>query len=346
VPFAVPMRVIHSIAPIRVCDNGGWTDTWFSQRGQVFNIAVTPGAEVEIVAREEAQPGLLLNAVDYRDRYQLDLQAEGWGRHPLLEATIRQIGLPPGISAEISVSSRVPAGAATGTSAAVTVALIGALACLGGRQISPAEAASEAHLVETQLLGRQCGIQDQLCCAHGGINYIEMTAYPQATVHPIELPQDVYWELERRLLLILLGKAHDSSQMHQTVIRSLEAAGPDCPQLEDLRGTAKQARDAIGAADFDALGAAMIANTEAQARLHSAIVSADAARVIQIARACGARGWKVNGAGGDGGSLTLLCGPQAAQRRALVQQIESASVRYQNLPIQLSPTGLRVWETR
>jgi len=26
-----PLRIINSTAPIRVCDNGGWTDTWFAE---------------------------------------------------------------------------------------------------------------------------------------------------------------------------------------------------------------------------------------------------------------------------------------------------------------------------
>ncbi len=54
----------------------------------------------------------------------------------------------------------------------------------------------------------------------------------------------------------------------------------------------------------------MIENTEAQARLHPALISPEAASVIEIAKAHGALGWKVNGAGGDGGSLTILSEPE------------------------------------
>ena len=50
----------------------------------------------------------------------------------------------------------------------------------------------------------------------------------------------------------------------------------------------------------------MIANTEAQGSLHPGIVGVDARRVIEFAAASGALGWKVNGAGGDGGSVTFL----------------------------------------
>lgn len=51
----------------------------------------------------------------------------------------------------------------------------------------------------------------------------------------------------------------------------------------------------------------MQANTEAQAGLHQELVSEAAWAVIDLARSCGALGWKVNGAGGPGGTVTLVC---------------------------------------
>ncbi|HIP70876.1 MAG TPA: GHMP kinase, partial [Anaerolineae bacterium] len=92
------------------------------------------------------------------------------------------------------------------------------------------------------------------------------------------------------------------------------------------------------------LGQAMMANTEAQRRLHPDLISPEAQRVMEIAQAHGALGWKVNGAGGDGGSLTLLCGPRSSVRRAMIREIETDNDLFQNIPIYLSRYGLRVWE--
>ena len=47
-----PRRVINAMAPISICDLGGWTDTWFAETGAVFNIGVYPYAEVQIYVRE------------------------------------------------------------------------------------------------------------------------------------------------------------------------------------------------------------------------------------------------------------------------------------------------------
>jgi D-glycero-alpha-D-manno-heptose-7-phosphate kinase len=89
----------------------------------------------------------------------------------------------------------------------------------------------------------------------------------------------------------------------------------------------------------------MIQNTEAQGRLHAGLISAHAHRVIEIARAHGALGWKVNGAGGEGGSLTLLCGARSDAKRALIHAIEEEDSLFVNIPIYLSRYGLRTWET-
>jgi D-glycero-alpha-D-manno-heptose-7-phosphate kinase len=341
---ANPQHIIHAVAPIRICDLGGWTDTWFAGHGRLFNIGVYPYAEVQLTInpRPERESTITIHAENYGERYVVNPEKR-WDRHPLLEAAIEYMHVPPGLSIEVTIYCEAPAGASTGTSAAVTVALIGALDRLTPGQMTAHEVAFAAQRIETELLGQQCGIQDQLCSAYGGINYIDMFAYPHATVSPILIPNATWWELERRLALVYLGKSHHSSQVHEMVIHSLEAAGANCQALEDLRHTAPLARDALYAGDFTGLGKAMIENTAAQERLHPELISAEAAQVIKIARAHGAIGWKVNGAGGEGGSLTLLSGDSSAARRAMLRAIEKENPLFKTIPIYLSRYGLRVW---
>jgi D-glycero-alpha-D-manno-heptose-7-phosphate kinase len=342
-----PLHIINSVAPIRICDNGGWTDTWFAGYGSIFNIGVYPYAEVQIAVYpwEGQKDRVVIHAENYGERYTVTPQAhQGWTRHPLIEAAIDYMHLPQNLAFEVTLFSEAPSGASTGTSAAVTVALIGALDCLTPGRMTPHEVALAAQKVETEMLHQQCGIQDQLCSAYGGINYIEMFHYPYASVSQIQVPNSIWWELERRLVLIFLGKSHSSSSVHEKVIQGLENAGPNCQQLVDLRQTASRSRDALYSGNFEALGQAMIANTEAQARLHPDLVCPEAWRIIEIARAHGAIGWKVNGAGGDGGSLTLLCNESSFAKRAMVREIEQENELFRNIPIYLSRYGLRTWE--
>ena len=341
-----PIRIINSVAPIRICDNGGWTDTWFAEYGRIFNIGVYPYAEVQIeVYPTNGEEGrIVLYAENYGERYILQPENLGWDRHPLLEASIERMGVPDDIAVQVTLFSEAPAGGSTGTSAAVTVALIGALDRLTPGRLTPHEVALTAQSIEVDMLKQQCGIQDQLCSAYGGINYIEMFNYPHASVSQIQVSNAIWWELERRLALIYLGKSHSSSQVHEKVIEELEGAGPGCPKLDALRSTAGKSRDALYAGDFEALGQAMVENTEAQGGLHPELISGDAARIIEIARAHGAIGWKVNGAGGEGGSVTLLCNSLSHVKRAMIRGIEAENPLFRNIPIYLSRHGLRTWE--
>jgi D-glycero-alpha-D-manno-heptose-7-phosphate kinase len=334
------IRVINSVAPIRICDNGGWTDTWFAQHGKVFNIGVHPCVEVqlEVFPYQAGQDRIILCAENYGQRYAVHRRSStsapgGWGAHPLLEAAIERVGVPADCAIEVTVYSAMPGGGSTGTSAAVTVALIGALSHLGSSQWSPHKIAHEAHAVEVEMLQQQSGVQDQLCAAYGGINYIEISRYPEATVIPIQVPDSIWWELERRLALIYLGQAHDSSRVHERVIAELDSEGPESTRLQDLRMTAAKSRDAVMASDFAALGRAMIENTEAQGRLHPGLISRDAQQVIEVAREFGAVGWKVNGAGGEGGSVTILCSELSNTKRKMVRAIEAAAPLFKDIPI-------------
>jgi D-glycero-alpha-D-manno-heptose-7-phosphate kinase len=340
------LRTINAVAPIRICDNGGWTDTWFAEHGAIFNIGVYPYAEVqvEVVPYDGQEERVVIFAENYGERYAVPEQHTGWGPHPLLEAAIQRMAVPAHVALQVTIYSEAPAGASTGTSAAVAVALVGALDRLTPGRLTAHEVAYTAQAVETEMLGQQCGIQDQLCAAYGGINYIEMFGYPHATVSQLRLPDAIWWELERRLALVYLGNSHDPSQVHEMVIAGLEDAGPDHPALEALRATAKPSANALYGGDFEALGRTMIENTEAQARLHPRLVSEDARRVIEIAREHGALGWKVNGAGGEGGTLTLLCGPRASVKRTMLREIEAENPLFRSIPVTLSRFGLRVWE--
>ncbi|HUE06307.1 MAG TPA: hypothetical protein VMP41_02690 [Acidimicrobiales bacterium] len=338
-----PGDVVTASAPIRICDVGGWTDTWFSRRGKVFNIAVSPRVDVRVRVRSvgTVPHRITLDVANFGDVYGFE-PGQAPNRHPLLEAVIDDAGIPEDLGLEILVASDVPAGCSTGTSASVAVALIGALDALTPQPRNLDEVARAAHRIEVEQLGLQSGVQDQLCAAFGDINFIEIDPYPRATRTRVTPRLLVRRELERRLLLVHLGGAHRSSEVHERVIAHLVSAGEDSAELEELRGCAVMARDAVEAGDFEGLGRAMTRNTDAQRRLPGELVSAQAQAVIDLAVGHGASGWKINGAGGDGGSVSILCGPEPERRRELERALLAADPTVQLIPIRLSQDGLRV----
>ncbi len=333
---------IHAAVPVRVCDIGGWTDTWFAGHGAVFNIAVTPEVKVDITTTPtETTPRVTLNLGNYNETYTLEPGNITYGKHPLIDAAIDAAELPPGVSLDIRIFSEVPAGASVGTSAAVCVALAAALDALTPGRMTPHEIAGFAHRVETEKLGLQCGIQDQLCCAHGGINFIRMPEFPTSEVTSLTAPPAFLRELEKRLALVYIGTPHNSSEVHQKVIADLGGNAAQDPRLEKLRRLAARARDAFTQNNLEALGKVMNANTDVQRQLHPELVCEKFEQLIEVAGYFGVLGCKVNGAGGDGGSVSLLCGEDMEKKNRLLQELKAKG--FFLLPLSFSPGGVRVW---
>lgn len=352
--------VIRSAAPVRICDLGGWTDTWFARHGCVLNLAVDPCVEVQVSVRPDTgtstgsgEPPLTIHAENFGPAYLRDRAKTTWDQHPLIEAALESLPHAhpgtPDVAYYVNIYSAAPPGASVGTSSAAGVALLAAAAAIKSlgdsapTDMDREALAAAAHRLETDRLGQQCGVQDQIAAAYGGACFIEIDQYPHAHVTRLALGDALRWELDTRLALVYLGKSHDSSSIHARVIQDLAGRSPDAPPLQALRRAAIDGRDALLRSDLTAFGRAMQANTEAQALLHPDLVGADAQRVITIAQMYDALGWKVNGAGGEGGSITLLGPPSAAAHRDMLQTIAHEDAAFRIIPIRLRADGVRVW---
>ncbi len=334
---------INAIAPTRICDIGGWTDTWFAHSGTVLNFAVYPYVEVQvnITANVESEERVTISAENFGHTYSINPDIITFAKHPLIEAAIDVMKLPRDVSFSINIFSDAPPGASMGTSAAVSVALIGALDALSRGRLTPHEVAALAHSIETDKLGLQCGVQDQFASAYGGISYIQMHEFPHSSVSPVRVPDSMWWELEHRFAVIYIGTPHSSSETHQKVIAGLGDDASGDLRIRRLRELAEEAKNAVYAGDFSELGRIMDENTEVQRALHKDLVCKQFEEVIAIASDFHALGCKVNGAGGDGGSLTILTNGDMSIKRRMLKAICKKS--YVSLPLYLSRQGLRVW---
>jgi len=285
---------------------------------------------------------VLVRAENYGETFRVNPEYPSYGLHPLLQGAIHSLPIPEDFELDISIRSRIPAGSSTGTSASVCVALLGALDLLTPQRHPPDEIASLAHRVETEKLGLQSGIQDQICAAYGGICFIHMYSYPEAHVLKMELEERVRQELDQRLCLIYLGKTHSSSALHEEVIAFLERKGSQFKIIQRLKSLAEQAKNYLLKGDLDSFSGAMIENNECQRSLHADLISEEADSVIQIAKEYKAAGWKVNGAGGKGGSLTILSSGEESLSKQMLQEINSLGKGIKSVPVSLASSGLDV----
>jgi D-glycero-alpha-D-manno-heptose-7-phosphate kinase len=340
-------RLVHARSPLRINDIGGWTDTWFAKEGWVLNMAVVPPIEVQIKVfenRECRQKRVLLHTENYGESFWVNPEKPSSSPHPFLQFIIARIPPPEHIKLEINLFSPVPAGISTGTSAAVCVALLGALSFLRNKEVILKDIVSTAHRVETEDLRQQSGIQDQICAAYGGVCFIHMHRYPQARVEKIALEPRVWEELDRRVCLVYLGKPHLSSAIHEQVIGRLEKGGAEWRTLERMKQLPVEAKTHLLDGDLEAFGRVMVENNECQRGLYRELVCPEADAVAAVARKHKASGWKVNGAGGRGGSMTILANRDDGLKRKMLQEIVDLGKGIGPLPASLSFSGLEAWE--
>src|ERR1700722_18150924 len=93
-------RIVDAAAPVRICDNGGWTDTWFAEYGNVLSIAVQPSVRVQVTASRHRHGQSLVT-------FGCLASASGQGvdpvlDDPLLRAIVSAVPPPPHLKIEIS----------------------------------------------------------------------------------------------------------------------------------------------------------------------------------------------------------------------------------------------------
>jgi len=331
-------RIIESRAPNRILDFGGWTDTHFAKNGMVTNLAVTLFAHVTLVERKKK--GATIHVLDYGDRIEVaDVVKESYGtKHDLLLAALKVVPVETGL--DVYISADVPPGCGTGSSAAITVALLNGLSMMAEKPLVPHELAGLAHRIETEELGNECGVQDQIASAYGGMNFIAIEPYPHAEVSPAPLSEAVRLSLESRLVLVYEGAGHLSSEVHRQVIKGMDQEGSKVASaLEGLKACARSAKDALARGDFDMVAEIMRENNRLQKQLHPDITTDRMERIEEVAGKNGAMAAMINGAGG-GGSTTLLCKPGA--RASVAEALRKQG--FVILPFTIARRPAMAWE--
>ncbi|MHA2130651.1 MAG: GHMP family kinase ATP-binding protein, partial [Promethearchaeota archaeon] len=287
--------MIFSRAPVRICDVGGWTDTWFYPNGAVFNICVDLYSSVRIKPKSSDKIKIFSENLNLCTEIKDFNNIEYDGNLDLLKAAIKRMNIRRGL--EIYVRTQAPPGCGTGTSASVAVSLISALAELSNKAMSPHEIAKLAHNLETEELMLESGVQDQYAAAYGGINFMDVN-YPLVKMTPIKIRKNNIFKLESQLILVYLG-SRSSSEMHKAVIDNFKKGDKlTLKSFETIKNCAFEMKKAIKSEDLSYVGALMDMNWNAQKKLHRLMVNPLINKVEDIAMKNGAIGFKVNGAGG------------------------------------------------
>jgi D-glycero-alpha-D-manno-heptose-7-phosphate kinase len=230
-------------------------------------------------------------------------------QHPVVRGILCSRDYDRGL--EIHHDGDLPARSGMGSSSAFTVGFLHALAALSGHLSSKEELAREAIHVERILLKETVGCQDQLFAAYGGLNIIEFRRDDSFLVVPLPLSRARLDELNASLLLFYTGVRRIASQVAATYVPGLLARRSQMMRLREMvdEGTALL----TGNGSLDGFGDLLHEAWQLKRGLSGAVSNSQVDEIYQAARAAGARGGKLLGAGG-GGFMVFYAPPEKHQR--------------------------------
>lgn len=320
--------MIITRTPLRISFAGGGTDLPSFYReyggGAVTSAAIDKYVHVLVNDKFDRSIRVAYSKTENVDRLE-DLQ------HGLVREAMRLTGVHE--SVEVHTIADIPSeGTGLGSSSTLTVGLLNALYHYRGQLKDPAELAEEACAIEIERLRGTQGKQDDYIAAFGGLQYIEFRADDTVRVSPIPLATADLDRLSDHLSLFYTGITRSASGiLKQQDARTRE----NKDALLALRDLAGRARDSLLRKDFERLGGLLDEGWRLKRGLSRGISSETIDAQYAAAKAAGAFGGKITGAGG-GGFLLLLHPPE--QRH----QIMAALSTMQRVPIRISAEGSRV----
>lgn len=236
--------------------------------------------------------------------------------HPSVRECLRFLHIEHGV--EIHIASDLPARTGLGSSSSFTVGLLKALHAFKGEMIGAEQLAREAVYVEQNMIRERIGCQDQYSCAHGGLLHLKFDCDGRISVTPVVLNQDRFQELQQRLMLFYTGIQRTAHEILEEQIERTRS-GQINAELKSIGTLVEQGMHLFSnSTELAELGTLLHEGWMLKRRCSAQISNSFIDELYGRARATGAIGGKLLGAGG-GGFLLLYVEPdrQSHVRQAL-----------------------------
>ena len=322
--------MIISRTPLRMSFVGGGSDLpGFYRRHGGAVLSTTIDKYVYITVNRKFDSGI-------RVAYSKTEEVESVDRieHPIVRAAMRLLGLKGGI--EITTIADIPSrGTGLGSSSSFAVGLINVLAAYQSRHMSSDELGSTSCRVEIDICKEPIGKQDSYAAAFGGLNLIEFRPDDSVLVSPILLRPEVRDRLQRRILMLYTGITRSATGILAEQAANTAADRDTQRSLLRMVELARLLRDDLQGGSLDSFGAILHENWMLKRGLASAVTTDEIDSWYATARAKGALGGKILGAGA-GGFLMLYA---EEDRHAAIKQ---ALAPLRPIDFEFEPLGSRI----
>ncbi len=252
-------------------------------------------------------------------------------QHPSARECLRYMGISSNL--DIHIFSDLPAKTGLGSSSSFTVGFLNALYALLGRKVSKQTLASQACLIEQQRLQEHVGSQDQFHTAYGGLNVIEFKPL-HIQVRPVILSRMKTDYLEQHLMIFYTGLTRFANEILEEQIKRTQEKTND-EYLSIMKEMVYEAEEILtNESDYECMlqkvGTLLHESWELKKQLSSKITSPIIDQAYKAAKAAGAYGGKLCGAG-SGGFLALFVPLHfQANVREVLKNLPEVKFRFEN----------------
>jgi D-glycero-alpha-D-manno-heptose-7-phosphate kinase len=288
------MIIVRS--PLRITLGGGGTDlASYYRQHEGFLIAAAIDKYVYVTVIRPFTPGVYLKYSKIEHVETIDEV-----QHPIIRESLKEF--PLGMAQiEITTLADIPAGTGLGSSGSFTTALLRALHAHTRGIVHPRELAEQACYIEIDRLGEPIGKQDQYIAAFGGVTCMTFRTDGTVDAIPLAIDDETRNNLDDNLLLFFTGfsrsagailKDQDQRTKHNDAVM--------IDSLHYVKDLGLRSKAALEAKDLVGFGKLMHEHWENKRKRSGGISNPHIDKWYQIARANGAIGGKLIGAGGGG----------------------------------------------
>ena len=335
------MKTVFSKAPLRMALAGGGTDLepYYSRYGGfVLNATIDQYAYCKVEPSRE----WCFKSIDLGIEEKHNL----WNNDEYIDSKLKLLinsyqYLTKDVEREpvkITTYVEAPPGSGLGSSSALVVALIAAIAEYYNVPLGEYDMAEYAIEIERKICDLPGGKQDQFAAAFGGFNFMEFLKDGRTIVNPLRLNQKTQNMMELSTVLYYVGKTRKDSRVIENTAKGLVDNKTVLNATHEIRNACINYKRGLLMGDFDMISELMETYWRMKLETNPHVASPEILDSYDFARKNGATAAKISGAGG-GGHMVLFTEFEERHRLISALKKKEGSV----VPFKFVNHGVDVW---
>jgi D-glycero-alpha-D-manno-heptose-7-phosphate kinase len=240
-------------------------------------------------------------------------------QHDIAKEAMRMMDIENAL--EIISMADVPAGTGLGSSSCYAVGLLNGLHTMKREYVSLQELAEEACEIEINRLGKPIGKQDQYMAAFGGITVLEIEKDGNVRVRKINISGATLDDLNRNLLMFYTSTSRNADEILSEQSQGVKGEKRDVVEsMHYIKDLGYRILDAVEDGNITNIGLMFDKHWQYKKKISTKMSNPHFDKIYEIAKANGALGGKISGAGGGGFFLFYVEEKQGRFREEMKKQ--------------------------